>query len=1037
MIIVKDVYNQYILSAQPLDIMIFEECYGSTEANHLNAKCGKGHVISIISLKAFAKRLDTNCPQMEFQTPRLSESCCRYNSSDCGDIYLGEGLKHYRSCNGRQNCTGIPIAWMDTPCKTGEYLSTTNYMRMEYKCISSSGAVNMTNNTRINDTEIHIWNPDYPDGNSFPSGSTITCSLEASCQTGIVVTALFLNFTQVSGVCGQKMVIEDGTHKTEITCKSNNGYNISDLYISSSHFVKITMNSSVSSNQDWRFWFKFKGVQNDSQITLGCGSQSRGSAQNPSPGNCTNVTETPNHPPTNSIIDKVPNSTTACPGKPQDIYLKPFCDSSEVIAIDDLFVGSKPAASNCPAFLDIGVYNETVKQQCCTKNESDCITKYSGASRLSFFLSCNGRSMCDNSIPQTDTQATNCSSGGPYLVMSNYMIMNYHCINTGDIIQVGQDNSKDRDPVYVSNDDFPSATNTSGINKTCSIQAECDTEIRVVLVYLSLMSKGACQQTITFTEENGNQTLIDCDANTESEVKELLRSNTSFLLMTFSNKLSGAGGKFWIEFSSLEKTALTVSCGKKHSSKSACLPTPPTKPKEGGSQNDSSTLIAILVPLAVVLIIAIVVCILCFCREKISGRCCGGQKSTIHPEPEESIFNTPVPEQKTAPIATAFQGDQRKPLIQREKTRSFASPQKDDETGSNVNAKQQLRKYASELPLLKDSGHKPPLQKKFSSSLHEKSSHLPALFVTAEHGKDVELFEDEKAARKERKRRRKEKKRRIRESRRRLLEEEQQSNQMGYNEYASNGSAMRPFRVASHVANAFRPPNMRPYYSESGQDNYIPGHSMYDPRLPIGGTIYNDPVSQYQHFQNIPLNGTASVRSTSTHIPAESISGEAYVQPTSAASSFRKNPAVPTSMTGSFRSPPVHPSMSGSFHIPPIQRRSNGRYYDEPIHMGGSFHNGQIPMDSTFRPAPSLRRHPSSTSLSQRAGEAPPIFHTGEFEGQLAPQGSMYESPAFSRWRRVATVASRAQAGGITLEIGSIDNPNEIEIHQVHDDSVA
>ncbi|KAK3595058.1 hypothetical protein CHS0354_002344 [Potamilus streckersoni] len=1032
-----------VLLAQSVNTRIFEECYGNTIDNFLTAKCDTGHVISIISLKAIAKRRDTGCPQEEtLYTPLPSDSCCRYNDSDCGDIYLGDGLRHYFSCNGRQSCIGIPIAWMDTPCKSGEYLIKTNYMRMEYECISSSGAVGMTNNTRITDDEIHVWNPNYPDGNSFSPGSTVTCSVESSCRTRIVVTAIFLKFIEVSGVCGQQMVIEDGTNKTEVTCKSNNNYSISDLYTSSSHFIKINVINSVASNQDWRFWFKFKGVQNDSQITLGCGSQSRDTAQNPSPGECTSWSTTPTlptnpAPQTNSIIDQTPNSNTTCPGKLQDSYLKPSCGSFEVIAVDDLFVGSKPAASNCPASLDIGVYNETVKQQCCTKNESDCITQYLGASRLSFFLSCNGRSRCDNSMPQTDTQPTACSAGGLYLANSNYMIMTYHCINSGNITQVGQDNSINRDPVYVSNDDFPSETNKSGINKTCSIQAECGTKIRVVLVYLSLKSKGACQQKITFTEEDGNQISIDCDSNAESEVKELFYSNTSFLLMTFSNKLSSAGGKFWIEFSSLKKKFLTVSCGMEHSPRSTCLQTTPvTTSKTRGDPNDSTTMIAILVPLGFVVIIAIVVCILCFCREKISHRCCGGQKSTVHPESVESIFDIPVPEQKIAPIATTFKGDKKKSLKTPETSHSFSSPKEEEAEGSTVMAKPQLRKYASEMHLLKDNGQKPPIQKKSFSSLHEKRSQLPAIFGKADYAVDAGLLKDEKAAQKERKRRRKEKKRKRRESRRRLLEEEQHINKMGYDGYAPNGSLTGPFRVAGHVANAFHPPVMRPYYLESGQENYyIPGHSMYDPQLPIGGSIYNYPVSQCQNFQNLPVNGTGSARSTSTPNPADGSTRDPYIQPSSMTGSFRGTPVHPNSMTGSFRSPPVQPSMSGSFRLPPIQTRPANGYNDEPISMGGSFHGGQIPMDRTLRDSRSLRRHPSAMLFSQRAGESPIIYHPGQFEGQ----GSMYEpykNPAVSRWRRAVVFASCTQMGGTTLEIGSVDNPNEREVNIVNDDSV-
>ncbi|KAL3883742.1 hypothetical protein ACJMK2_029976, partial [Sinanodonta woodiana] len=294
---------------QSLDTKIFEQCYGSLWNNYLTANCDTGHVISIISLKAFAKLRNTQCPQEETaQTPLPSGSCCRYNESDCGDIYLGDGLAHYLSCNGRQDCTGIPIAWMDTPCHNTQHLNKTSYMRMEYECIPSIVSVDPMN-ILLTNKQIQIWNPKYPDGNTFPPGYAWTCSLEASCQTRIVVTAMFLKFLKLtSGVCGQRVTIEDGAQTTEISCESNNGYNRTDVYTSSSHFIKFTVNNNAASNRDWRFWFRFKGDKNDSQVTIGCGSHSRNSASNPSPGLCIPVSSTQS--PLTTLAPILPNTPT-------------------------------------------------------------------------------------------------------------------------------------------------------------------------------------------------------------------------------------------------------------------------------------------------------------------------------------------------------------------------------------------------------------------------------------------------------------------------------------------------------------------------------------------------------------------------------------------------------------------------------------------------------------------------------------------------------------------------------------------------------
>ncbi|KAK3606669.1 hypothetical protein CHS0354_016042 [Potamilus streckersoni] len=759
------IFGMTISIGQTLDRRIFEQCYGSMWNNYLTASCDTGQVISIISLQAFAKRRDTGCPQEETaQTPLPSGSCCRYNESDCGDIYLGDGLTHYLSCNGRQDCTGIPIAWMDTPCHTGQYLNKTNYMRMEYECVPSIGTVDLnlitTNNT------VHIWNPKYPDGNTFPPGYTWTCSVEASCQTTIVVTAMFLQFLKLaSGVCGQRVTIEENVQKKEISCESNNNYNRTEVYTSSSHFIKFTVNNNVASNRDWRFWFRFKGDQNDSYVTIGCGSYSRNSANIPSPGNCS--------------------------------------------------------------------------------------------------------AMSSTQTPLTSLAPVPANSGG----------------------------------------------------------------------------------------QNGNN-----------------------------------------------------------------------------NQGDKILLIAILVPLAVLLIIVIVVVILC-CRESIAQKCCYGQTEKVYPD----VFDVPVTHNKTAPIATTLGGDKKKSLIRRATTHSLSYSNADEMKGHEKQRKLQLRKHATEMQLLKS-----PLQKRSLSSLQEKKSKLPAIFGISDHEVDAELMEDVKEERKERKRRKKEKKRRKLEAKLRLLEEEQQMYRMGYDGYVPNRAATGPFRVAGYAASAFRPPVMRPYYPGSGQENYyIPVHNMYEPQLPLAGSVYGYPATQHQNLQNIPVNGTASVRSTSTPASADGNSRDAHTQSTFVASSLRGTPAQPIPMTSSFRGASVQPSMTGSFRVPLIQRKStltgapvsmDGGYHDEPINVEGSFHGGQIPMDGTFRGAPSLHRHPSAMSYSQRAGEAPLIFHTGQSDGQFVPQGYMYEpyeNPALSRWRS-ASRATHLQTGGPSLEIGS-NNPNEGEGIQVYD----
>ncbi|KAL3883739.1 hypothetical protein ACJMK2_029973 [Sinanodonta woodiana] len=337
-----------------------------------------------------------------------------------------------------------------------------------------------------------------------------------------------------------------------------------------------------------------------------------------------------------------------------------------------------------------------------------------------------------------------------------------------------------------------------------------------------------------------------------------------------------------------------------------------------------------------------------------------------------------------------------------------------------------LRKHATQMQLLKSSLHNRSL-----SSLHEKKSQFPEYFSMADSEEDGRLVE----AWKERKMRKKEKKRRKIEAKLRLIDEEQQMYRMGYAGYIPNNAAIGPFRVAGYAAGAFRPPVMRPYYPGSEQENYyIPGHNMYHPQLSVPGGFYGYQTNQHQNFPNIPVNGTANVRSTSTPASVDGNSKDVHSQPTTKTNLPRQATEEPTSVS-SFRGASVQPSMTGSFRVPPIQRKStlmgapvstDASYHEEPINADGSFHGGPIPMDGTFRGAPSLRRHTSAISYPQMAGEAPFDFHNGQFYGQFAPQGYMYESyedNALNRWR-AASRATHLQTLGPNLEIGISDNPN-------------
>ncbi|KAK3603966.1 hypothetical protein CHS0354_007716 [Potamilus streckersoni] len=158
--------------------------------------------------------------------------------------------------------------------------------------------------------------------------------------------------------------------------------------------------------------------------------------------------------------------------------------------------------------------------------------------------------------------------------------------------------------------------------------------------------------------------------------------------------------------------------------------------------------------------------------------------------------------------------------------------------------------------------------------------------------------------------------------------------------------------------------------------------------------------------------------------------------------------------------PPYYPgSGQENYYIPghnmyDQQLPFTGTIYGHPTGQNLNFQNApptDIQSSSTstdgnyknaYVPPASLRRQPPAMLVSQKNSEGPLIFHTGQFGGQFVSQGSVYEpyeNPALRQWRvagMAATFANHPRVGRHSVEIGSVDNPNESESNQSYDDSI-
>lgn len=124
------------LGISTLELKSYTACYGILHENFIKPSCVTGEKMAVVGLYALAKELNTSCP-IEITTPNtVPDSCCQYNPIDCSIRYVGSIYRrYYQNCNGKSECF-IQVSWIITTCNQTVYLARTNYMKMDYYCIS-------------------------------------------------------------------------------------------------------------------------------------------------------------------------------------------------------------------------------------------------------------------------------------------------------------------------------------------------------------------------------------------------------------------------------------------------------------------------------------------------------------------------------------------------------------------------------------------------------------------------------------------------------------------------------------------------------------------------------------------------------------------------------------------------------------------------------------------------------------------------------------------------------------------------------------
>lgn len=279
-----------------------------------------------------------------------------------------------------------------------------------------------------------------------------------------------------------------------------------------------------------------------------------------------------------------------------------------VIGIKDVKVGVKMTSDNCP---DIIVEGITVNRSlyyidrttpftdlwCCAWNlTNDCVFTYNSSITdvdYKFQNRCTGLSECNTPIvvPRSPSRNGNCSNT-MYMDNTNYMVMEYACVNKSRIIsqfQTAENRSVDGKALYIQSSEYPNKTSTDSFS--CSVQADiCDSGINLYILDIRMTNEsGHCNQTFAVIGSGFNQSW-SCDYSSLFVVTTY-HAPDRYLNVTFTGGAANGADEslIWVGFEAQDATAtLTVSCPP--ASQVTCADPIQSTPESTTSQDATATL---------------------------------------------------------------------------------------------------------------------------------------------------------------------------------------------------------------------------------------------------------------------------------------------------------------------------------------------------------------------------------------------------------------------------------------------------------------
>ncbi|XP_052088674.1 histone-lysine N-methyltransferase, H3 lysine-79 specific-like isoform X2 [Mytilus californianus] len=213
-----------------------------------------------------------------FSAPR---ECCVQEPDDCHGEYIAvttDPYSYHKDCIGKNKCSARQATRMDTlyltSCNQSLYPLQTTYMDVEFYCIDVDTITPLNNGNKQNDGQgstLYLWSGDSSTYSEL-TVATRTCSVETDCDGEISVLSMDFRFApdnvNITCIEDNMLSITDGSNTNYFNCSSNNNFEITTLYTSSSNYITVQYTGTTAGGY---LWLGFQTSTNGN-LTINCQS---------------------------------------------------------------------------------------------------------------------------------------------------------------------------------------------------------------------------------------------------------------------------------------------------------------------------------------------------------------------------------------------------------------------------------------------------------------------------------------------------------------------------------------------------------------------------------------------------------------------------------------------------------------------------------------------------------------------------------------------------------------------------------------------